>query len=317
MEFIQLKGVKKYFKDQPIFDNVDFTIEEGDVVGLIGESGSGKTTLLNVISGFLPPCSGEVVYFSKIDHQPKDLHKNFSKIKNHIGFTHQHYSFYPHLTVKENILHFGHLYGLKKNIVIDNAKSILDFTGLYEHRNKIAEHLSGGMQRRLDISCSLIHKPKLLFLDEPTADLDPLKQDEIINLIKELNMQGVTIIIASHHLESLEKICNKIALIKSGKVTFYQNVEDIRKPFLKENVVINIQVGSDKEKIINLIKKLPLKKITDQGHQLVIEADRTDIALIALLKTIKNEELYLHDIDFRKPSLSEVFKEISCEEKNL
>ncbi|MBU1974076.1 MAG: ABC transporter ATP-binding protein, partial [Nanoarchaeota archaeon] len=248
MEFIQLKGVSKSFKGNAILDDINLTIEEGDIFGVIGQSGSGKTTFLNLIAGFTAPTDGEVLYWSKVDHKPKNLTKNLSKIKSYIGFNPQHTSFYPKLTVKENLLHFGRMYNLKKETVYANAKNLLEFTHLYPHRNKLADELSGGMQKRLDLSCSLVHKPKFLILDEPTSDLDFILQEEIAHLIKEVNKQGVTIVIASHQLEFLEKICDKIAIVHQGKLKSYGNLSHVQKPFLKDDVVINIKVKGKEDK---------------------------------------------------------------------
>lgn len=314
MEFIQLKGVSKAFKGRTVLDNINLTIEEGDVFGVIGQSGSGKTTFLNLIAGFAEPTAGEVLYWSKVDHKPKNLTKNLHKIKQFIGYNPQHTSFYPKLTVKENLLHFGQMYNLKQETLYSNAKSLLEFTHLYQHKDKLAEELSGGMQKRLDLSCSLVHKPKYLVLDEPTSDLDFILQEEIANLIQEVNRQGVTIVIASHHLEFLEKICTKIAIVHEGKLKNYGNLDHIQKPFLKDDVVINIKTRSEKERIIGLIKKLSVKKIVDQGHQLIIYPKDTERTLIDLMKLIKKENLYLYDLDLRKPSLNEIFFQVAKEE---
>jgi ABC-2 type transport system ATP-binding protein len=313
VEFIQLKEVGKSFNKSKVLSDVNIVIQEKDVFGIIGQSGSGKTTLLNLISGFLEPSEGEVMYFSKVDHQPKNLNKHFSKIKKHIGFTPQHTSFYPKLTIHENLLHFGKMYGIKKDVLEANAQSLLEFTGLKNHQNKLAEQLSGGMKKRLDISCSLIHKPKLLILDEPTADLDPLTQEEIIDLIKAVNEQGVTVVIASHHLESLERICNKLAIVHNGRVRGYGEMEEVLKPYMKESFIFNLRVGKDKEKLISLVRKVPGLKIIDQGHQLAISAQDSERAMLALMRIIKEEHLYLHDFDLRKPSLKEVLTKISQE----
>jgi len=315
VEFIHLKEVVKEFKRTKILKNVNLTIQQGEILGIIGQSGSGKTTLLNLIAGFIEPTEGNVEYFSKINHQPKEMHKNLHKIKKHIGFTPQHASFYPKLTVKENLLHFGRLYGLKKNLLIDNANNLLKFTNLHGHQNKLAEHLSGGMQKRLDLSCSLIHKPKLLILDEPTADLDHITQGEILELIQEVNKQGVTVVIASHHLNNLERICDKIAIIHKGELKSFGAVEEVRKPYLKNKICINIKVGKDKEKMVQMARKLPVNKIVDQGHQIVLHPLEDEKALLALVKAVKEENLYLHDIDLRKPSLSEVMGNIIEEEE--
>ena len=312
MEIIQLKGVTKEYARNKVLEDVNITIEEGDILGIIGQSGSGKTTLLKLIAGFIEPSEGEVVYFSKVDNKPKNLHEHFHQIKRHLGFTPQHYSFYPKLTVKENILHFGQLYGIPRSTLIENAKSLLQFTGLYEHREKLAEHLSGGMQKRLDITCSLTHKPKILILDEPTSDLDPVLQEDILRLILEVNKQGVTIVIASHHLESLERLATKLVILHHGRVESYGHMEEIRKPFLRDHITINIKTGNDREKIITLVKKLPVSKIVDLGHQLLVYPIDAPKTLAALLQVVKQENLYLHDIDLHKPTLGEIFEKITA-----
>ncbi|MBI2146513.1 ABC transporter ATP-binding protein [Candidatus Woesearchaeota archaeon] len=310
MELIQLKEVTKEFQKHKVLEEVSITIDEGDIFGVIGESGSGKTTLLNLITGFIEPTVGEVQYYSKITQGPKDLNKNLDKIKKYIGFTPQHNSFYHKLTVVENLMHFGQLYGIPKETLINNIKSLLSFTSLMDERHKLAEHLSGGMQKRLDISCSLVHKPKILVLDEPTADLDPILQKEILWLLREANKQGVTIVIASHHLDSIEQICNKVAIIHKGKVYSHGLIDEVKKPFLKDYFTINLRPGESKEKIIAVLKNLPIQKIVDEGSRLVIYPQDIQKTVTGLLGFIKQENLYLHDMDMRKPSLHEIFEKI-------
>lgn len=312
MELLELKGVTKEFQKHKVLEDVNITIEEGDVFGVIGESGSGKTTFLNLITGFIEPTAGEVLYYSKITQGPRNLNQNLDKIKKYIGFTPQHNSFYHKLTVKENLFHFGQLYGIPRETLVNNIKSLLNFTSLMDERNKLAEHLSGGMQKRLDISCSLVHKPKILVLDEPTADLDLMLQKEILWLLKEANKQGVTIILASHHLDSIEQICNKVAIIHKGKVYSHGLIDDVKKPFLKDYFTINLRAGDSKEKIITLLKTLPIQKIIDEGNRLVVYPQDIQKTVAGLLGFIKQENLYLHDMDMRKPSLHEIFEKIAA-----
>ncbi len=312
MALLELKEVRKDFSNTTILQNVSLSIEEGDIYGIIGESGSGKTTLLNIVTGFMEPTEGEVLFLSRITHEPRNLHEHLHRIKKHIGFTPQHNSYYPKLTVKENLLHFGRLYGLKDELLINNIKTLLQFTGLFEHRNKLAEHLSGGMQKRLDVSCSLAHKPKILVLDEPTADLDPVLQNEILLLLQEVNKQGVTIILASHHLDSIESICNKVAIIHKGHLHSHGLIDEVKKPFLKDYFTLNLHPGDSKEKIIQILKTLPLKKIVDQGSKLIIYPADIDTTIKSLLAYIKEENLYIHDLDLRKPSLAEIFELITA-----
>ena len=310
MVLIELKEVSKQYNKLEILRDVNLTIEEGDMYGIIGESGSGKTTLLNLITGFIQPSGGVIQYYDHATESPQDLNKNLHKLKRHIGFTPQHNSFYPKLTITENLLHFGKLYKVPHDTLVANIKSLLQVTRLAEHRHKLAEHLSEGMQRRLDIACSLMHKPKLLVLDEPTADLDPLLQVEILRLLKDVNSQGVTIVMASHHLDSVENVCNKVAIVHQGQIQLHGLIEDIKKPFLKEHFTINIRPGSKKDFIISLLRKMPVQKIIDQGNQLVIYPTNIEKTIAGLLQLIKEENLYFNDMDVRKPSLNEIFERI-------
>jgi len=310
VEFIQLKDVTKVYAQKEVLKDVNITINEGDIFCIIGKSGSGKTTLLNLISGLIAPTKGEAVYFSRVDQHEKNLHKNIHHIKKHIGFTPQNTSFYDKLTVKENLLHFGKMYGIKKATLINNAKSLLQFMQLLEHRDKLASHLSGGMRKRLDIACSLVHKPKILLLDEPTSDLDPVLQKEILTMLREVNKQGVTIVFATNQLETAEEICSKLAVIHDGKVYSQGTLDEIRNPYIDEYFTIRVQRGEEKATILNYLRQLPINKVIDEGQEIKVYPDDIAVTLQGLLHIIKSENLNLHNLDIRKPFLREVFEKI-------
>ena len=310
MKLIELREVDKSFRKSSILKNVNLAIEEGDILGVIGQSGGGKSTLLNLIAGFIEPTDGEVIFHSSVNGKEKDLNANLHGLKKYIGYTPQHNSFYPKLTVGENLWHFGRLYSIKKKMLQTNIQNLLNFTRLIDHKKKLGEELSGGMQKRLDISCSLVHKPKILILDEPTADLDPLLQKEILHMLQEVNKQGVTIVIASHQLESIEHICNKVAIVHDGKVHSQGLLNDVRKPLFRDHFTIRIQPGTNKEQLVTKLKTFPVKKIVDKGNNLIIYPDDVEKTISSLLTVIKEENLYLHDLDLRKPSLQEVFENV-------
>ena len=313
MKLIELRGASKSFGKNGILQDVNIVIEEGDIWGIIGRSGSGKTTLLNLIAGFFEPTSGEVLHSFKVTEGPKSLHAHLHQIKEQIGYAPQHNSFYPKLTVMENLLHFGQLYNMPKETLQNNIKSLLQATDLVGHQNKLAEHLSGGMQKRLDIACSLVHKPRLLVLDEPTADLDPVLQKEIMNFLAQVNKQGVTLIIASHHLNLMERFCNKVAIVHNGRVHSNGYLEEIRKPFLKDNFTISLTPGDNKEQLISMLRTLPVNKIIDRQSHIVIHPKDVTKTVTSLLAMIQDENLYLHDMDIRRPSLDEIFEIITKE----
>jgi len=313
LKLIELKEVGQKFGNSKILEDVNIIIEEGDIFGIIGRSGSGKTTLLNLIAGFLEPSAGEVLHSFKVTETPKSLHSNLHKIKDQIGYAPQHNSFYPKLTVMENLLHFGQLYHLPKATLQNNIKGLLQATELVGHQNKLAEHLSGGMQKRLDLACSLVHKPRILVLDEPTADLDPTLQKDIMAFLTQVNKQGVTLVIASHHLNLMEKVCNKFAIVHQGRVHSNGLMADIQKPYLKDNFTISLNPGDDKERFISILKTLPVDKIIDRQQHLIIHPKNITKTITGLLTMIQDENLYLHDLDIRRPSLDEIFETITRE----
>ncbi len=310
MKVIELKEVQKKFHHTLVLQDVSLSVEEGDILGVIGQSGSGKTTLLNLMAGFTEPTEGEVLFYTPAHQQGIDLNKNLHKLKGKLGYTPQHNSLYPKLTVEENLWHFGLLSGKERKMLKINVQNLLNFTHLIEHRKKLAEELSGGMQKRLDISCSLVHKPQVLILDEPTADLDPILQKEILHMLQEINKQGVTIIIASHHLDSIEHLCNKVIIVHNGKVHSHGLLEDVRRPYLRDHFTITLKPGQRKNEIIARIRSFPIRKIVDKGNSLIIYPENVQETTKHILNLIKEESLYLHDIDLRQPSLHEVFENI-------
>tara|TARA_Y100000310_G_C20702665_1_gene831429 strand:- start:7797 stop:8744 length:948 start_codon:yes stop_codon:yes gene_type:complete len=311
--FIKLKGAGMRYKKQSVLHDVDLTIADGDIIGIIGKSGSGKTTLLNLIAGFMEPSEGEVVYVSKVNNKEKSLYRNLGKIKKYVGFTPQHNSFYHKLTVLENLLHFGKLYKLDKNTLNANVKALLEVTRLKEHRHKLADQLSGGMQKRLDIACSLVHKPKILILDEPTGDLDPVLRRETLNFLQEVNKQGVTLVIASHQLDSVEMLCNKIAVIHNGHVHSQGAIQEIRKPFLRDHFVINIHSPRNKDILIEALRNLPLKKLIDKNDRIIVYPENVGETMTKVMEIIAQQEVYLPEVNIQHRPLNDIFEIIMKE----
>jgi len=316
VEILQLKGVTKEFNSKVILDRVSLSIEEGDIFGIIGQSGSGKTTLLNLLIGFYEPNEGKILYQSDPNKKPKEIHKKPLKIKRKFGFATQTFSFYPKLTITENLFHFGKLYGLRTPILKTNTNNLLEFTKLKKYQNKLAEEISVGMQKRLDLSCALIHKPKIILLDEPTANIDSILQKEIIHLIKQVNKLGITIIIASHHLNDIEKICNKVALIHKGKITICGAIEEIKQPYLQKEGAICLKTGEYHQKLIRYVKNLPLNKIIDKGDSLVLYSSEIQTTLQQLISLAQKENITFQDINIKKPSLQDIFESIIKEKES-
>src|SRR3989344_9614830 len=178
--FIEIQHLKKAFDQKIILEDVNLSIPYGEIFGIIGKSGSGKSTLLNILIGFLKPTQGQILF------QSRDIFHDLDNVKQQFGFTAQEGSFYPKLTVRENLEYFGELYNMHSADLNQEIPRILRYFGLEDSEEVLGSQLSVGMQKRLDIACGIIHDPKVLILDEPTENLDPPLRREILTLLHEI-----------------------------------------------------------------------------------------------------------------------------------
>lgn len=211
---IKIESLSKKYKDADLYslNDVSLDINEGEIFGLLGPNGAGKTTLISMLCGLVKPTSG---HFS-IDGL--DYQHHSSKIKKIIGVVPQEYALYPTLTARENLLYFGSMYGLKGSDLKDKVIETLDLLGLLKFADKQVETFSGGMKRRVNLIAGILHKPKVLFLDEPTVGVDVQSKNAIIEYLKLLNQNGTSIIYTSHHLAEAEDFCTNIAILDRGQI---------------------------------------------------------------------------------------------------
>ena len=229
-QLIQFKDVTKRFGKNTILDSINLTIPEGKITGIIGASGEGKTTILKLIISFYKPTKGKVYYLRR------EISKDIVNISKFFGFATEDGSFYEKLSVRENIYHFGKLYGVKNKVIKNRAKEIIELVGLTKATKTLAEDLSIGMKKRLDLACTLIHKPTVLILDEPTADLDPLLRAQMLHLIKKINSHGTTVVITTQLLKEAEEICDKIAILYNEKIIEQNTPEKIKSKYKASNL---------------------------------------------------------------------------------
>lgn len=211
---VEIEGLTKIFKDsdEPAVKGVSFTIHKNEVFGLLGPNGAGKTTIISILCGLFAPSSGTV----KIDGMYTSSH--LDQIKQIIGVVPQDIALYPTLTARENLNFYGSMYGLSGQDLKDKIEMWLDNLGLTKAANRRVETFSGGMKRRVNLIASILHQPKILFLDEPTVGVDVQSRNVIMEQLKKLNKEGTTIIYTSHHLEEAEDFCTQIAIIDYGTI---------------------------------------------------------------------------------------------------
>jgi len=211
---INIERISKKYKGAENFSvsNLDLFITEKEIFGLLGPNGAGKTTLISILCSLIKPTSGS---FS-IDGLTYQKNKN--QLKQLIGIVPQEYALYPSLTAFENLKYFGSMYGLKGKNLDDKINNTLDHLGLAAFAHKKIDTFSGGMKRRVNLIASILHDPKVLFLDEPTVGVDVQSKNVIIEFLKQLNNNGTTIIYTSHHLNEAETFCTRVAIIDHGKL---------------------------------------------------------------------------------------------------
>ncbi|GGX25094.1 ABC transporter ATP-binding protein [Aquimarina muelleri] len=204
---------KKYkYADTYSLSNLDLFIAEKEIFGLLGPNGAGKTTLISLLCSLIKPTSG----LFTIDGLTYKTSKN--RLKQLIGIVPQEYALYPSLTAFENLMYFGSMYGLKGKALKSKINQTMDILGLSKFANKKVSTFSGGMKRRINLIASILHEPKVLFLDEPTVGVDVQSKNVIIEYLRILNEKGTTIIYTSHHLNEAEDFCTKVAIIDHGKI---------------------------------------------------------------------------------------------------
>jgi len=229
-KLIELKDVTKEFGENKVLDSINLKISEDKITGIIGASGEGKSTILKLIASFYRPTSGKVFYLGH------NVLKDSQNIKKSFGIAIEDGSFYEELTVKENLLHFGRLYKIKKTVLIPRVIGLMKFVGLFDARNVLSKNLSLGMKKRLDIACALVHKPRVLILDEPTADLDPLLRFQMIKLIKKINSHSTTIVFTTQLLQEAEDICDRIAILYNEKIIVQDSPAKIKEKYDAKNM---------------------------------------------------------------------------------
>ncbi|GBE06255.1 MAG TPA: ABC transporter ATP-binding protein [Nitrospirae bacterium] len=212
MDIVTASGLTKDYNSLRAVDNIDFQILKGECFGFLGPNGAGKTTVMSIIYCFMPPTSGKVTVFDM------DVTDNSSKIKSRIGVMPQDNNLDPDLSVLENLIVYARYFNILKKESTGHAEALLDFVGLREKTHVNIRVLSGGMKRSLLLARSLVNDPELLILDEPTTGLDPRSRRSVWEQLNDLKSQGITIILTTHYMEEAEKLCDRVAIMDSGRI---------------------------------------------------------------------------------------------------
>lgn len=292
---IQIENLKRSFGNITAVNDVSYSVAKGEMFGLVGPDGAGKTTTIRMLIGLLRPDSGNAELLGY------NLKTQKNKIKSEIGYLSQKFSLYGDLTIDENIEFFADIHGVKN--FQERRDKLLEFTRLTPFRDRLADKLSGGMKQKLALACTLIHKPKIIFLDEPTTGVDPVSRRDFWKILSNLLKEGITIFMTTPYLDEAER-CNKIALMNKGEIISWDTPKNI-KASLKEQIVEI--VCSPIREAYNTIKANTEYEVQMFGDRLNVALKNYNDDYSELQKLLTNNNINIIDHRVITPSLENVF----------
>lgn len=301
MEAVKIRSlIKKYSKTIAV-DNISLDINEGEIFGFLGPNGAGKSTVINLICGLLKPDQGEI-FISGID-----MGRDKLEAKKCLGLVPQEIAIFDTLTASENISFFGKLAGLKGSLLKEHTVEALELVGLSDKARELPKSFSGGMKRRLNIACAVVHHPKVIIMDEPTVGIDPQSRYHILESVKKLNQMGSTIIYTSHYMEEVEAICGRIAIMDHGKLITLGTREELKNLVLQdERVIINISDASYNS--LEDIKSLKgVKEAHLKGNTMEIVTSSAQVILQDALFILSRNNIRVKAINLMEPDLETLF----------
>lgn len=305
---IEVKNLTKEYKKIKAVDNLSFDVKEGEILGLLGPNGSGKSTTINCILSLLNYQNGDIKVFGE------EMNPDPYSIKSKIGVIFQEVAVFEELTVYENIDYFCGLYISDKVTRSKYVEDAIDFVGLNEFKKFYPKQLSGGLLRRLNIACGIAHKPKLIFLDEPTVAVDPQSRNNILDGIKRLRDNGATILYTTHYMEEVEMLCDRIIILDKGKI-IAQGTSDELKGLANIEEKITVEINDIDDKLLDEINNF--KNVCDVSlniNVLQITYKKGENNLGELMEYLKNKKVTYNKIFSERPTLNDVFLELTGKE---
>ncbi len=300
MKYIEINNLYKSFGDFVALENLNLTIEKGDIFGLLGPNGAGKSTAINILTNILDKDRGSI----KVLNQ--ELKRNDRNVKGKMGLVPQDLAIFEDMTSLENVMFFASLYGLKGRELKENSLKALEFVGL-ENTKKISKTFSGGMKRRLNIACAIAHNPEILILDEPTVGIDPQSRNHIMKSIQTLNKNGCTIIYTTHYMEEVETLCNNIVIIDKGKVIASGDKNSLKAIISDKN---KFEVLVDDVTYINkneLLEIVGVDSIEFKENKIYVSLNRELSSLNEFILYLSSKNIKILDIKSKIVTLEDVF----------
>ncbi|MCX5753014.1 MAG: ABC transporter ATP-binding protein [Candidatus Krumholzibacteria bacterium] len=301
---IEVRELVKSFGDIRALGGVDFTVREGEIFGLLGPNGAGKTTTISIIAGLLSADSGSVRVSGM------DIRRDGRRVRRMLGVVPQDIALYEELSGRENLRFWGGLYGLSGKRLHDEADRVLELVGLTDRADDAVREYSGGMKRRLNLSAGLIHRPKVILLDEPTLGIDPQARLNILDIIRDGVSGGMTAIYTTHYLEEAEKLCDRIAIVDHGKILAQGTLKELVK-LAGEGNIVTVSGAFSREQVNPLLKGVVVEHLENGSLRMLIPGQAE---LSGALGRLFSAGIPIGEVSIQEPSLEGVFIKLTGRE---
>lgn len=304
---IEVRDLQKSYGDLVAVDHVSFTASAGTVFGLLGPNGAGKSTTISCLSGLLKPTAGSVSVGGF------DLASDAVKAKASLGIVPQELAIYEDLSARDNLAYWGAAYGLKGDGLKQRVNHVLSRIGLADRADELPKQYSGGMKRRLNFGCGLVHEPKILLLDEPTVGVDPQSRERLFDLVRDEKANGTCVLYTTHYMEEAEKLCDALAIIDHGKIIAEGTLGELRAEF-GGNDIIQLSGSFDPASVEAVVKDLGAETLSLNADVVMIAIREGARNLPAVLAGIGATGADINDTRLSEPNLESLFLKLTGKE---
>ena len=304
---IEVRDLQKSYGDLVAVNRVSFSAGSGTVFGLLGPNGAGKSTTISCLSGLLKPTAGSITIGGF------DMARDAVKAKASLGIVPQELAIYEDLSAQDNLAYWGAAYGLKGSRLKQRVAHVLNRIGLTDRASDLPKHYSGGMKRRLNFGCGLVHEPRTLLLDEPTVGVDPQSRERLFDLVREEKAKGTCVLYTTHYMEEAEKLCDELAIIDHGKIIAAGTLNELRAEF-GGNDIIRLSGSFDLPRVELAIAELQASILSLSTEVLMIAIKDGARNLPAVLQGISATGADIHDTRLSEPNLESLFLKLTGKE---
>jgi ABC-2 type transport system ATP-binding protein len=300
---LEVQNLSKKYGDFTAVNGISFDIKEGEIFSLLGPNGAGKTTTISMLSTLYEPTGGDAVIAGY------SIKKDPMAVRGVIGVVPQDLALYEDLTARENLVFWGQMYNLGGKALNSRIDEVLEQIGLMDKAKNRVKTYSGGMKRRVNIGVGLLHKPRLLFMDEPTVGIDPQSRRAILDTVKELNQQGMTVLYTTHYMEEAAELSNRVGIIDHGEMIALGTQAELTKQVgQSETLILHVGENDDSQALAKALEGLPgVLEASAVDHEVSVITPEAEDVLAGVVSKANERGIKIRSIDIREPNLEAVF----------